>query len=212
VTVRLWSCNGSAAQKYTIPSFTTLQPFELPASATGSIVKAWTDQWFVAVLTSTGEVWGAGLTDQGQLGYGPPVNGWASVAEPTPVKFILPNGVTATDIYVTSYGGIGSPSSNTYAVGSDGKVYGAGSNSYGQLGNGNTTNQSTPAVMQVINGTAVRAKQVQSGYGTTVILTTQGVVYTVGNNSNGQLGDGTTTNSSTPRANPYTNILPLLSF
>jgi alpha-tubulin suppressor-like RCC1 family protein len=212
VTLRLWACNGSAAQKYTIPFSSNLQPFELPASATGTIVKVSTDQWFVAVMTSTGEVWGAGLTDQGQLGNGPPFNGWASVAQPTPVKFILPGGVTATDIYVTSFGGIGSPASNMYAVGSNGKVYGAGSNGYGQLGNGNTTNQSTPAVMQVIDGTTVRARQVQSGFGTTIILSTQGTVYTVGNNSNGQLGDGTTTNNSTPRANPYTNILPLLTY
>ena len=212
VTIRLWACNGSAAQKYVIPDSTTLKPFELPASATGSIVEASTDQWFVSVLTSTGEVWSAGLTDQGQLGNGPAYNGWNAVAQPTPVKFILPGGVTAKDIYVTSYGGIGSPASNTYVVGSDGKVYGAGSNGYGQLGNGNTTNQSTPALMQVINGTTARASQVQSGYGTTIILTTQGTVYTVGNNSNGQLGDGTTTNSSVPRANPYTNVLPLLAF
>ncbi|MNR30548.1 Regulator of chromosome condensation (RCC1) repeat protein [compost metagenome] len=66
--------------------------------------------------------------------------------------------------------------------------------------------------MQVFDGSAVRAQQVQSGFGTTVILTTNGKVYTVGNNSNGQLGDGTTTNSSTPKANRYTNVLPLTIF
>jgi alpha-tubulin suppressor-like RCC1 family protein len=212
VTMQLHACNGSGAQKYTIPSENTLIPFELPATATGTIVKASTDQWFVAALTSTGEVWSAGLNDQGQLGNGPPFNGWASVAQPTPVKFILPNGVTAKDVYVTSYGGIGSPSSNTFVIGSDGKVYGAGSNSYGQLGNGNTTNQSTPVPMLVIDGVNIRAKQVQSGGGTTVVVTEDGKIYTVGNNSNGQLGDGTTTNSSTPYANKYTNILPVTQF
>jgi alpha-tubulin suppressor-like RCC1 family protein len=44
----------------------------------------------------------------------------------------------------------------------------------------------------------IAASVVQTGYGTTVVLTTAGTVYTVGNNGNGQLGDGTTTNSSTP--------------
>jgi alpha-tubulin suppressor-like RCC1 family protein len=53
---------------------------------------------------------------------------------------------------------------------------------------------------------------VQTGFGTTVILTTGGKVYTVGNNSDGQLGDGTTTNSSVPKANRYTNILPVTVF
>jgi alpha-tubulin suppressor-like RCC1 family protein len=66
--------------------------------------------------------------------------------------------------------------------------------------------------MQAINGSTVKAKDVVSGYGTTVVLTEDGKVYTVGNNGNGQLGDGTTTNSSTPKANRYTNVLPVTSF
>ena len=149
-------------------------------------------------------MWSAGLNDQGQLG-----NARTTVAQAMPVKMILPAGVKAVDIYSTSYGGLGSPSSNTFAVGDDGKVYGVGSNGYGQLGDGTTIGRTTPATMQVFDGSSVRAQQVQSGFGTTVILTTNGKVYTVGNNSNGQLGDGTTTNSSTPKANRYTNVLPL---
>jgi alpha-tubulin suppressor-like RCC1 family protein len=206
VTVQLFTCNNTPAQKWHLPSSNTLLPFSLPASA-GKATKVATDQWFASVLTDTGEVWSAGLNDQGQLG-----NAKTAVAQAMPVKMILPAGVKAVDIYSTSYGGLGSPSSNTFAVGDDGKVYGAGSNGYGQLGDGTTIGRSTPATMQVLDGSSVRAQQVQSGFGTTVILTTNGKVYTVGNNSNGQLGDGTTTNSSTPRANRYTNVLPLTVF
>jgi alpha-tubulin suppressor-like RCC1 family protein len=207
VTVRLWTCNGTAAQKWKLPeTTTTLLPFSLPGAA-GKAIKVATDQWFASVLTDTGEVWSAGMNDQGQLG-----NAKTTVAQAMPVKMILPAGVKAVDIYSTSYGGLGSPSSNTYAVGDDGKVYGVGSNGYGQLGDGTTTGRTAPVAMQVFDGSAVRAQQVQSGYGTTVILTTNGKVYTVGNNSNGQLGDGTTTNSSTPKANRYTNVLPLTIF
>ena len=171
-----------------------------------------TDQWFVSVLTDQGEVWSAGLNDQGQLGFGTGYAGLNSAFRPTGSKFILPAGVKAVSTATTSYGGIGSPSSNTYVIGDNGRVYGAGSNGYGQLGDGTTTGRSTPTTMQVIDGSSVRAQQVQSGFGTTVILTTNGKVYTVGNNSNGQLGDGTTTNSSTPKANRYTNVLPLTVF
>lgn len=206
VTVRLWTCNGTAAQKWQLPASSTLRTFSLPGSA-GKATKVATDQWFASVLTDTGEVWSAGMNDQGQLG-----NGKTTVLQAMPVKWILPVGVKAVDVYSTSYAGLGSPSSNTYVIGDDGKVYGVGSNGYGQLGDGTTTGRITPVAMQVFNGTTVRAQQVQSGYGTTVILTTGSKVYTVGNNSNGQLGDGTTTNSSTPKANRYTNVLPLTSF
>ena len=58
----------------------------------------------------------------------------------------------------------------------------------------------------------VKAKSVQSGLGTTVVLSTTGEIYTVGNNSNGQLGDGTTINSATPAARPYVNVLPSIIF
>ena len=57
-----------------------------------------------------------------------------------------------------------------------------------------------------------KAKSVQSGLGTTVVLSTTGEIYTVGNNSNGQLGDGTTINSATPAARPYVNVLPSIIF
>ncbi|MCX5822382.1 MAG: RCC1 repeat-containing protein, partial [Deltaproteobacteria bacterium] len=41
-------------------------------------------------------------------------------------------------------------------------------------------------------------KAVAAGYDHTVVLTTDGKVYTWGNNSNGQLGDGSTTGRTTP--------------
>ncbi len=50
------------------------------------------------------------------------------------------------------------------------------------------------------------ARLVQSGVGTTVIYTRSNRVYTVGNNSFGQLGNGNTTNQSNPAAYQYTNI------
>jgi alpha-tubulin suppressor-like RCC1 family protein len=94
-------------------------------------------------------------------------------------------------------------------VGTDGNVYGAGNNSYGQLGNSPTPpaiRVTTPVKMSLPAG--VLAQEVRTGHGTTVVLTTNNKLYTVGSNNDGQLGDGTTTNSSTPKANAYVNILP----
>lgn len=196
---------SACGQKFNLPDNTSFRNYALPASA-GKATKVVTDQWFTAVLTDTGEVWSSGINSKGQLG-----NGKTAVYQPYPVKFILPAGVTASDVYVASKNPAptGTPQySNTFVIGSDGKVYGAGANDFGQLGDGTTIDRSTPVAMNVINGSGIKAKEVVTGFGTTVILTQAGRIYTVGNNTNGQLGDGTTTNSSTPKANRYTNILP----
>lgn len=175
---------------------------QIPASA-GKVVKMSTDAYSMSALTANGEVWCVGENTYGQLG-----NGSLASATTLPEKFILPAGVKAVDVYNTATGG----AANVFVVGDNGRVYGAGQNDYGQLGDGTTIDRPTPVVMNVINGSSVRAQQVQSGYGTTVVLTTNKKIYTVGNNAQGQLGDGTTINSSTPRANRYTNILPVTSF
>ena len=208
VTLIIYSCTGTPSNElFTLPDVSRFVKVALPDVA-GDALKISTDEAFASILTSNGQVWSMGTNKNGQLG-----NGTSSLFEPTPTKFILPSGVTAIDVYSTSY----VPTSdvkytNTFVIGSDGKVYGAGSNYFGQLGDGTTTLRTTPVAMNVINGTDIKALQVESGYGTTVVVADNHKVYTVGNNGNGQLGDGTTDNSSTPKANQYTNALPITIF
>jgi alpha-tubulin suppressor-like RCC1 family protein len=185
----------------------SLVRFHLSAIA-GTPIKFTGDQDFMSVLTSNGQVWSVGNNSHGQLG-----NGATSYNQVYAVKFILPSGVTATDVFSCALNpSVDGKNDNTFVVGSDGKVYGAGSNYFGQLGDGTTTDRSTPVAMHVIDGASIKALQVEAGNGTTIVLTDNHKVYTVGNNGNGQLGDGTTTNSSTPVANQYTNILPVTQF
>ncbi|HEY5695722.1 MAG TPA: ricin-type beta-trefoil lectin domain protein [Candidatus Saccharimonadales bacterium] len=208
VTLLPYTCNGTPAQIFSLGDIKGLTQFHLPSVA-GTPIKVTTDQWYTSVLTSNGQVWSAGDNNVGQLG-----NGKTSLYQPYPVQFILPSGVNAVDVFTTSYNPNTAPNAynNTYVIGSDGKVYGAGSNNFGQLGDGTTTNRSTPVAMQTIDGVNMKALQVMAGYGTAVILADNHKVYTVGNNGNGQLGDGTTTNSSVPKANQYTNALPITEF
>ena len=87
----------------------------------------------------------------------------------------------------------------------DGTVYGCGYNLQGQLGDGTTTSQSSWT--EVIFPETLTIKDIQGGYGWyassakadgfTVFLSTDGAVYTCGDNEFGQLGNGTTTNNST---------------
>jgi alpha-tubulin suppressor-like RCC1 family protein len=67
-----------------------------------------------------------------------------------------------------------------------------GLNSSGQLGNGTTTNSSTPV------GPATLFDAVAAGGAHTCARTANGGMQCWGNNTSGQLGNGTTTNSSVP--------------
>jgi alpha-tubulin suppressor-like RCC1 family protein len=86
---------------------------------------------------------------------------------------------------------------------SNGTLLGVGANVSGQLGDGTTTNKTTP--VQVSNWTNVTA--IDAGNSHSLFLRNNGTVWSVGGNTNGQLGDGTTTNKSTPvQVSNWTNV------
>jgi ricin-type beta-trefoil lectin domain len=182
--------------------------------ASGGVIDITTDQYFATMVYANGEVKTFGLNN-GALGNGVYVDTSnfdtykRQAYNPTPVKFILPPGVKAVSSWTTS-NGIDSKNGNTFVVTSDGRVFGAGSNVTGQLGIGHVgggTNgiYPTPQQMLVLGAQGNLASYVRSGYGTTVVYANNRKVFTVGNNSNGQLGDDTTTTNPTPRANKNTN-------
>jgi alpha-tubulin suppressor-like RCC1 family protein len=69
-----------------------------------------------------------------------------------------------------------------------------GSNSVGQLGNGTTTDTSTPVQVSDLS----RATTIASGWAHSLALRTDGTVWAWGDNAYGELGNTTTTNTSTP--------------
>jgi len=87
------------------------------------------------------------------------------------------------------------------ALKSDGTVWAWGSNSYGRLGDGTTTNRPTP--VQVVgpggNGYLTDVVAIAAGSDRSFALKSDGTVWAWGYNSiSGYLGDGTTTSRSTP--------------
>ena len=158
--------------------------FILPGGV--SAVEVETTTLSTYVRGDDGNVYASGYNQYGQLGDGTTTNRW------TPVQMILPGGVSAQDIVTPKFG----ISSCIYIIGSDGKVYAAGQD-YGKFGHG-TSNavESTPVEFLLPGG--VSATKVIGASQVTTVLADDGNVYSAGANYDGQLGDGTSTNSNSP--------------
>jgi alpha-tubulin suppressor-like RCC1 family protein len=142
-------------------------------------------------LTSVGVAYCWGANSSGQLG-GPSTDTCTIPSgSPTPCSLtpiMVTGGLTFSALSAGTWG-------YTCGVTTSGAAYCWGSNSYGQLGNGTTTNSPTPVpVSGGLTFTAISAGEHTCG------LAAGGVAYCWGFNRRGQLGNGGTTNSATPVA------------
>ncbi len=133
-------------------------------------------------IGSDGNLYAWGDNRVGQLGDG------TTTSRNTPVRVILPSGVSAVSVAAGF--------EHSLAIGSDGNLYAWGYNSSGQLGDGTKTDRNTP--VQVFLPSGVSAVSVSAGDSHSFAIGSDGNLYAWGNNSIGQLGDGTTTSRNTP--------------
>ena len=153
-----------------------------------------TTEGFSLAVGSDGNAYAWGANRYGQLGNG------TKTSRRTPVVVRKPAGAPADFTYVQVSAG----DSYSLAVGSDGYVYAWGNNSYyGQLGNNSSSNSSVPVrVRDPASPTdankGLKATQVSAGFYHSLALGKDGYVYAWGNNSNGQLGNNSSSNSSVP--------------
>lgn len=192
-TLRCWGdATYGALGKGTFVSNETfkVQP-AFPLNTTGKPIKWERQGRDNIVLMDNGEVWAWGFNLYGQLGVGNTSN----VLVPTKVTAL--NGINIVDVQLSKayyYNG----RYHTLFLADDGSLYACGYNSNGQLGIGNTTNQSTPQLLSKSDWVKIYAMGV-SGGGFSAGIDTSGNLYTWGWNGRGQLGIGSTTSQSTPQ-------------
>ena len=85
---------------------------------------------------------------------------------------------------------------SVYFLTEDGEVYVTGTNNNGQLGIGNSTNQTKIRKIETLEGVKIK-NIISNDYASTYYLSEDGEVYVSGRNDYGQLGIGTTTKQTT---------------
>ena len=146
-----------------------------------------TKDYLISVYPSIGEqigippeLWTWGNGDEGRLGINIVTNKF------TPVTTFAGG---------TNWKQVSSGSRYCAAIKTDGTLWTWGLGTYGQLGDNTATNKLTP-VTTFAGGT--NWKQVSSGYKHCAAIKTDGTLWTWGRGADGQLGDNTVTDKSTP--------------
>jgi alpha-tubulin suppressor-like RCC1 family protein len=165
-----------------------------PAGATFTEVAAGYDHNLA--LSSTGQVysWGG-------------VNTYASLGDGSTSAAAVPVAVTGGAIPAgTTFSQIAAGGYVELALASNGRLYSWGYNAFGDLGDGSMSSAtSTVPVAVAFSGyspvkLAIGISQISAGINFGLALASDGAAYGWGDNSSGQLGNGTTTGADTPTA------------
>jgi len=130
-------------------------------------------------LKTDGTLWATGRNTNGQLGDD------STVSKSTPVQL-------DTEVATIEAGEF-----HSLYLKEDGSLWATGKNSNGQLGDGTTASKQVPVQITGIQGTVVA---LAAGGDHTLVLTSDGGLWGMGRNDYGQLGNGSTTDVSTPNS------------
>ena len=151
-----------------------------PTSSSYTILNLAQGESSTFVLRSDNTLWSWGWNGSGQLGLGAEL--FTDVYTPTQVP-----GNCWSDVQAGAY--------NMFAITSDNTLWAAGNNDYGQLGNGDTSDRIS---MTQVPGTNWSKVSPSINYGNhTLGLKTDGTLWAWGDNTWGELGNGTTGNVET---------------
>lgn len=126
-----------------------------------------------------GTAWACGFNNEGQLGDG------TTIQKDTAIQVNNLSNIV----------GIAAGQYHSLFLKDDGTAWGVGYNAFGQLGNGNNISQTTPVQ---VNGLTGVTKVTASGYFHSLFLKDDNTFWGCGQNSLGELGDGTSNTSTIP--------------
>ena len=187
-SVKCWGRNqdGELGVGSTTSSFNTPQSIASLGTNRYAVSLA-LGQGFTCALLDDGSIKCWGQDNLGQRGDG---GGYGSdIRSPPSSSITLPTGRTAKQISAGEF--------HVCALLDDDSVVCWGNNAEGQLGDGTTSHRTAPVNVSSF-GSGHTVSYVSAGYDHVCALLTDGGVRCWGSNNNGQLGDGTSTDRSTP--------------
>jgi alpha-tubulin suppressor-like RCC1 family protein len=203
-TVKCWGSNnfGQLGNGGTTDSHTPVLVGGATTPLTNVVSVAASNTSHTCALLSNGTVKCWGLNSSGQLGNGTTANS----STPVPVG---PAGSPLTNVVSISAGSL-----QTCATLSNGTAKCWGDNTVGQLGNGTTANSSTPVPVGPAGSPLTNVVSISAGGTHSCATLSNGNAKCWGLNSSGQLGNGTTANSSTPvpvgpAGSPLANVVAI---
>ena len=139
-------------------------------------------------LSSDGYIWSFGLNQNGQLGNGGPVY------TTSPIKVQT----STLENVLGNIGKIAAGTDHSLAIQNNGKIWAWGKNDGGQLGNATQTNTYYPSQVTIPSGLS-DILAIEAGKAHSVAHTTDGKIWSWGNNYSFQLGTGNTLKSLVPK-------------
>jgi len=189
--------DGSTTQRHSpVQVCATTGTYPCTAFLTGiTAITAGND--FAEAVGAGGAVYAWGHDTTSQLGNGnDPAN-----YEAIPVQVCSSTGTYPCTSFLTGITAVSAGDGHSLALTSTGTVWGWGTAGYGQLGSGPCNGCSSSNIPIQVNGVS-GATAVSAGYHYSLALVASGVVDGWGENADGQLGVGTTLDTTTPTAVP----------
>ncbi|UTF92220.1 hypothetical protein J2O08_13525 [Elizabethkingia anophelis] len=163
---------AGTGSKSNLSSFTKI---EFNGGKIKEIFSVWKQSF---IITEAGEVFGTGNNYYGQIGTGIDYKDRANFVKTKGLENVKVENITGGKDF-------------TIVRTTDGQIFGAGYNEYGQLGNAVEVGKYTNSFKK-ITSISEPIREVKSGKYHTLLLTASGKLYTAGYNSSGSLGTGDT--------------------